>query len=478
MKTNIFSIIWIAIFTLSVNFSAFTQNRLVTWDAPEGADLNGDFTVRVRQGGQAWKTVPSYLLNVSEMVLGAGHTTRDVSMAYFDFSGEVEVSVTYNRGAVETARVRPLSFGITPQVSGNTLTFRLDQPRNLSVEVNGEIFGNLHIFAGPIEEFIPDPNDPNVIFFGPGIHRPERQRVRVPSGSTVYLSGGAVLVGQILIDNVRDVKVLGRGIVCRTVKEGIRIARSKNIYVEGLTATQLPTGGSDSVIIRNVKTFSYYGWGDGMNIFASNNVLFDGVFNRNSDDCHTVYATRKGFVGGCKNIVMKNSILWADVAHPIFIGIHGNVPNPEIIEDLYYYNIDILDHNEPQIDYQGCLAINAGDNNLVRNVRFENIRIEDFRRGQLVNIRVFHNEKYCPAPGRGIENITFKDIFYNGKNSEISIIAGYNAERKIKNIRFENLVINGKVISDDMPGKPAWYKTADMARFWVNEHVEGLEFVR
>jgi hypothetical protein len=346
------------------------------------------------------------------------------------------------------------------------------------VEVNGDIFHNLHLFANPVEEFKPDPNDANVIYFGPGIHTPEGGRVRVPSNTTLYLSGGAVLKGQILMDRVENVKVLGRGMVCRTVKEGIRIANSKNIYVEGLICTQLPTGGSDNVTIRNVKTISYYGWGDGMNIFASNNVLFDGVFNRNSDDCNTVYATRKGFVGGCKNIKMINSTLWADVAHPIFIGIHGNTPNPEIIEDLYYYNIDILDHKEKQIDYQGCLAINAGDNNLIRNVRFENIRIEDFRQGQLVNLRIFFNEKYCTAPGRGIENIYFKDIFYTGKNAEISMIAGYNKERKVKNIHFENLVINGQVISDDMSGKPAWYKTADMARFFVGEHVENVTFTK
>lgn len=71
--------------------------------------------------------------------------------------------------------------------------------------------------------------------------------------------------------------------------------------------------------------------------------------------------------------------------------------------NLNYINIDILDHKEKQLDYQGCLAINAGDNNLIRNVRFENIRIEDFRQGQLVNLRIFFNEKYCTAPGRGIE---------------------------------------------------------------------------
>ena len=48
----------------------------------------------------------------------------------------------------------------------------------------------------------------------------------------------------------------------------------------------------------------------------------------------------------------------------------------------------------------------------------------------------------------------------------------------VKNIRFENLKINGKVISDDKTGKPAWYKTSDMARFFVGEHVGDIVFVK
>ena len=460
-----------------ISMSIVAENKLIVYTAPEGAALNDDFSVKVRQAELEWQTIPSYLVNIDE-VRDTDHHVENASMAYFDFSGEVEISVTFNHAAIETARVRPLSCQIIPQINGKTLTFKVDRPQNLSVEVNGDIFHNLHLFANPVEEFKPDPNDENVIYFRPGIHNPEGGRIRVPSGKTLYLSGGAILMGQILVSDARDVKILGRGMVDRSVKEGIRIANSKNVYVEGLICTQVPTGGSDSVTIRNVKSISYYSWGDGMNVFASNNVLFEGVFCRNSDDCTTVYATRKGFVGGCKNITMQNSTLWADVAHPIFIGIHGNTPNPEIIENLNYINIDILDHKEKQIDYQGCLSINAGDNNLIRNVRFENIRIENFRQGQLVNLRIFYNEKYCTAPGRGIENILFKDITYTGKNAEISIIAGYNEERKVKNIRFENLSINGQVISDDMPEKPAWYKTSDMARFFVGEHVEGIEFCK
>ncbi|MEH6305665.1 glycosyl hydrolase family 28 protein [Olivibacter sp. CPCC 100613] len=459
--------------TLSANDKV---KKLVVYPAPLGALLNNDYTVSVRLlNNKKWQSVPTHLIKVDKL-LEAKHTVENSSMAYFDFEGEVEVSVTFNKGVINQAKIRPLSYAIRSNMKGNTLIFRLDRPRNLSVEINGDIFHNLLLFANPIVKNIPNRNDPNVIFFDAGIHEIGKEGFRVPSNKTVYIDGGAILRGQIRIEDVENVRVIGRGMVEHTVKMGIHIAKAKNVYVEGIFTTQCATGGSDNVTIRNVKSVSYYGWGDGMNVFASNNVLFDGVFCRNSDDCTTVYATRKGFEGGSKNVRMENSTLWADVAHPIFIGIHGNAEKPDVIEDIFYKNIDILDHQETQLDYQGCLAINAGDNNLIRNIYFENIRVEDFRQGQLVNLRIFFNEKYCKAPGLGIENIVFKDLSYNGENSEISVIAGYNEERKIKNVVFKNLRINGKVITDDMPNKPKWYKTGDMARIFVGEHVEGVAF--
>lgn len=453
------------------------ETELNTWQAPAGVDLNNDFTVKVRQQGREWVTLPAYLIKVDE-VKGTIHQVEDASMVTFGFSGSVEVAVTYNQGAIHSAKIRPLSYGIPFQIKGNTLMFSLDKPGNLSVEINGDIFHNLHLFANPIETYVPDKNAPDVIYLGPGVHCPENSELKVASGTTVYLAGGAVLKGRVLIEGVHDVKLLGRGVIDYSIRGGIRIANSRNVYVEGVVATQCATGGSENVTIRNVKSISYYGWGDGMNVFASNNVLFDGVFCRNSDDCTTVYGTRLGFEGGSSNITMKNSTLWADVAHPIFIGIHGNAKEPEVLENLNYINIDILDHREKQIDYQGCLAINAGDNNLIRKVRFENIRIENFREGQLFNLRIFYNKKYCAAPGRGIEDVLFKDISYAGDNANLSIIEGYNEERQVKNIRFENLRINGKLISDDMPDKPAWYKTADMAGIYVGGHTEGVTFCK
>lgn len=466
------SALWICVLTGTV-----TGAKVEVAGAPQGISLNNDFTVKVRPEGKSkWVLVPTYLVKVDE-VRGTKHHVEHASMATFDFSEKVEIEVTYNKGKIDSARVRPLSYDIPFTIEGNTLQFSLEKPANLSVEVNGDIFHNLHLFANPLDTFKVDKKNPDLIYFGPGIHRFEGGEFRIPSGKTIYVAGGAVMMGRMLIENVHDVKLLGRGIIDPSVKMGIRIANSRNVYVEGLVATQCATGGSDSVTIRNVKVISYFGWGDGVNVFSSRNVLFDRVFCRTSDDCTTVYGTRLGFEGPSSNITMQNSTLWADVAHPIFIGIHGNVDKPEILENLNYVNIDILDHKEKQLNYQGCLAINAGDENLIRNVRFEDIRIENFRQGQLVNLRIFFNEKYCKAPGRGIENVVFKNVSYTGNRAEISVIEGYDAQRKVRNIRFENLRINGQIISDDMPGKPKWYYTGDMARIYVGPHVDGVSFL-
>lgn len=468
--------------------------KVVTYPAGPGVETLGDFSVEVRQDGGAWQPVSVYPVKVDE-VRGARHHVETASMACFDFDGKVDVRVISNREKVKDARVRPLSYKIIPACAGDTLTFSLDRPRNLSVEVNGDIFHNLHLFANPIDRFRPTDKEikkairnrgkkgNKLVYFGPGVHELPGDTLRVESGQTVYIDGGARVYGELIAEGVRDVKFHGRGEVHPKGKgAGVSVRRSKNIEAEGIMLTQIPVGGSDSVRIDNVKSISYYGWGDGMNVFASDNVSYDNVFCRNSDDCNTVYATRKGFVGGCKNIKMENSTLWADVAHPIMIGLHGaateiGIDAPaDTIQNLLYRNIDILDQKEKQVDYQGCMAISCGDNNIVRDVTFDNIRVEDIREGQLINIRIFFNKKYCAAPGTCVENVLFKDVEYNGHNAALSIIAGYDDTRKVKGITFDNLVINGVRIADDMPGKPGWYKTSDFANMFIGEHVEDVVF--
>ena len=57
-------------------------------------------------------------------------------------------------------------------------------------------------------------------------------------------------------------------------------------------------------------------------------------------------------------------------------GDHQN--NGNILKNILFENIDVLEQHEPQENYWRVMAICAGDNNTVRNVTFHNIRVDDF----------------------------------------------------------------------------------------------------
>lgn len=451
------SLVLLALFLFSLCPAAFAQS-LVTYPAPEGLQPIGDFAVKVRTPGGAWQDLYTYRVEVDM------RRVTPASMVYFDCAGPVEVRVQRKGGKIDTARVRPLSYGITPAISGDTLTFTLDKPQKVSVEVNGDDHGNLHVFANPLETDRPDPKDPNVIYFGPGLHKPGTagragNTLRIPSGKTVYLAGGAVVQARLLCDHVENVTIRGRGVLLQPDR-GVEVTFSNNVTIDGITVINpahytVLGGQSITITIRNLKAFSCKQWSDGIDMMSCSNVLIDGVFLRNSDDCIAIYNHRWNYYGDSRNWRVMNSTLWADVAHPINIGCHGigtAGETPEVIEDLAFTNLDVLEHREPSSAYQGCMALNPGDKNIVRNVRFENIRAEDFAVGQLVNLRVTYNSAYNTAPGGGIENIYFKDIRYNGTRAGASIINGYDAARQVRGVTFENLRINGKLILDAAAG--------------------------
>lgn len=451
------------------------QAQVEVYPAPNGVELNDDFKVEIVQNGKSYVS-PTYLVPV-DRVANARHNVESSSMTQFSFSGTVELRCHYLKGAVDSVRIRPLSLGIQAKVDGSTISFTLDRPLNLSVEVNGDIYGNLQLFANALPAKSPRKSRTSMVF-GPGVHSFSGDSLAIPSNTTVYIAGGAFIKGRLCVDNAENVRIYGRGIIDPRLRETLFIRHSRGVSVEGIVLSQLPVGNSSDVTIENVKVISSFGWGDGFNVFASNNVRYRHCFARTSDDCHTVYATRKGFIGSARDVYMEDCVLWADVAHPIFIGLHGNVDSPDTIEHLRYKNIDILEQCEYQTDYQGCMAIGAGDLNAVRDVVFDDIRVESIRCGQLFNLRTTWNKKYCKAPGRFIEDITFRNISYSGSQPNLSILFGYSPEHPVRRIRFENLRLNGRLITDDMPGKPSWYKTSDFANMYVGENVEEVTFSR
>ncbi|HTN19724.1 MAG TPA: glycosyl hydrolase family 28 protein [Pelobium sp.] len=444
-------------FTVAVLGSIFTDcalaQNLVTYPAPAGimySQHNDDFAVRVRKPGGTWQDLFEYNVKVDL------DKPQDASMVYFDFSGTVELAVTKNNSNFSSVAIRPFSKNIQTKKEGNTVFFTLDKPQKLSVEFDGDKLHNLHVFANELEKDIPSPSDPNVMFFGPGVHQPDDipgDEIRIPSGKTVYIAGGAVVKARLVCDNVENVKIRGRGILLQPLR-GVEIRNSNHISVEGIIVINpkhytIYGGASNNISIKNIKSFSANGWSDGIDLMSCSNVTIDDIFMRNSDDCIAIYAHRWDFYGDAKNYKITNAILWADVAHSINIGLHGNTSNEgDTIENLSFKDIDILEHDEDDVDYQGCIAISDGDFNLIRNLTFEDIRVDDFQEGQLFNIRVVNNSKYNTGPGRGIENILFKNVSYNGLNLSGSTISGLDEKHAVKNIRFENLKINGNVIKN------------------------------
>ena len=463
-------------------------HSVYTYPAPEGAPLKHDYDVYIQpRGHKEWTKIDTYMAKVNAPQNDGSHKISEISYAFFDFTGDVFVRVVTKHKKFSSARIRPDYRGTIANVQNDsTVQFLLFQPENVSVEFDGNISDNLLLFVSkpPVTreeaERQAQAESRTFRYYAPGLYTEDT--IRVASNSTLYLAGGSYFTGTFAIDDAENVSILGRGIV-RPARgyEGCHVYRSQNVLIDGLILNTCPVGGSDGVTLHDVRAISYPQWGDGLNVFASENVLYDRVFCRNSDDCTTAYATRKDFEGSVRNIRMRNSTLWADVAHPVFIGLHGAAagPHPErrdTIENLVYENIDILCQSEPQVDYQGCLAINCGDNNLVRRVTFDNIRIEQIHQGCILQVKVGWNQKYCQAPGAGVEDVTFRNIRYYGGQPYMSVINGYDAQHKVRNVTFEGLKINGRKIYDDMPSKPRWYATSDMVPMFVGSHVENLKF--
>ncbi len=459
------------------------KNQLRIYPVPKGAVLQADYSLRVRNvGAEDWQELKVYRVKVDM------HDVRSASMVYFDFSGKVEVEITFPKFyTVYRVDIRPLSLGIMPETEPKRITFILDKPVNLSVEVNKDRFHNLHLFAGPIEE-APDKAGANVLvvkgsldrpgclgdginaqleampegrmlYVEPGIYYIGESVWHLPSHTHIYLEGGAVLIGGLALEHGEGLHISGRGILYLadyhrfTGINGIRLNHSREIVIENLIFINPPhytvsLGDCEDVELRNLKSFSCEGWSDGLDMMSCRRVLAEGCFLRTSDDCVAVYGSRWDNYGGSREITVRNTTLWADVAHPTMIGVHGDHRKEgDVIEDILFENIDILEHHEFQPGYLGALAINAGDKNLVRKVTYRDIRIEPFEHGKVLDFQVKWNKDYNPAPGREIRDILVENVrVMSGDGEEPSIIAGYSGEFPVRNVRIRDFYRDGRKV--------------------------------
>ncbi len=467
------------------------------YPAPDGIELSQAFAVEVER-----QTVPVYKTKIppSKPIPRLNHSRSEfgfASFASFDMSEKVEIKVTYP-DVVTSVKILPTSFGITPKTEGNEIIFTLDKPSNLTIEVNGDWHESLHIFANPFEAEIPNPDDPNVIYFGPGIH--DVTSVAVGDNATVYIAGGAYLrcvpdpdekevelrgkkrkPPTFLLEG-KNITVRGRGIIDQATiprsnrRYTIFAQNSNDIKIEGVTICDpshwtIPIQASDNIHVDNIKIIGWRGNSDGVDISNSRDALIENCFMRTLDDAVVI----KSFAGRgeVKNIHTRKCVVWNELAHSLSIGaeVHENV------SQVLFEDCDVI-HD---VGRETALRIYHCDDAVISDVTFQNIRIEEARR--LISCWI-GKTRWTESEERGnIRNVTFKDItaisapidttltgFQDGSDWKPYIIKdhasmeliGYDEHHTIEGVLFENVLLDGKPVVKE--------------QVTINEFVKDIQF--
>lgn len=421
--------------------------ELAIYDPPEGAEAAPEYELKVN--GK-----PIFVYN-----------TRPAAFACFSFEGQVDIEVKFLSPVMEYD-IRPFSRKIQATLNRNIIRFSLDRPEYLSVEINKNIKRPLFIFADPPEKELPDKDDKNVIFFEAGkIHEPGE--VKIGSGQTVYIEGGAMVRGHFMTDRGKNIRIMGRGILdnSRYLKgeyRPIEINQCENVLVQGIIITEsrhwtCASHASKDVRYDHFKVVSANDWDDAIDIVGSQNVTVDHCFLRSKDDCIAIKAGVNYFTDfnsqiNVDNILVQNSVLWNGVwGNALEIGFETRA---DTMKNITFRNCDIIHTEGPE----GTFTIHNGDRAVVSNVIYENINVEDAQ-GWLIDFRILESQ-YSKDKQRGkIEHVRFKNIHVGGERFPYSQLLGFSDDRNISDVVLEDFYIHGQRIQSTYDGEIAMAHT-------------------
>ncbi|MCE0497854.1 MAG: glycosyl hydrolase family 28 protein [Methylacidiphilales bacterium] len=454
-------------FLLAASLTAPAQNPSApvrVYPPAPGEPLSTQFVVKAED-----QTVPVYLATVIAMNAQRRERTDlqhfedgdlgQTSFASFDLRGDAHVTVTCP-GPINSIKLLPTSCGIVPQVTGNNVTFTLSKPGQFVLEVNGNTVQCLQIFANPWDADAPNPNDPNVIYYGPGLHKVHN--VKVGSGKTVYIAGDAVVYGTpsgpIFILHGDNITLRGRGIIdgsiCPHPVSPLIASTGNNISLEGVVlrdsgAWTMPLTACNHVTVKNIKIFGYRGNSDGIDVNDTQNVDISDCYIRTNDDLIVVKTQILGR-GESRHITAEHCVLWNELAHALSIGAEIRQP----VSDVVFSDCDII-HD---MGREWLLRVYHTDSATVSNVTFRDIRIEECRR--LISLWI-GGAIWSKDKERGhIDNITFQNINSPAPSRQSSPVelVGFDADHAIHDVKFDHVVVGGQPLkASDVKQNPFAY---------------------
>lgn len=452
--------------------------QLQVWPAPAGEELCARFQVKVDD-----QPVPVLFCRVSAVPLNQvwpGYQrpldqTEPAGFALWDMAGPVRVEVEVC-DPVESVVIRPAALGIQPVVAGNHITFRLERPGPVVVEVNGP-HQALHLFASPPEENAPAADSPGVHYFGPGVHRPGR--IDVQSNETVYLAGGAVVYGSIQAHGANNIRIAGRGVLDQSTFErgqgggSIRLLDCTDVTIEGLVLRDPDVWccslfGCRRVTMSQLKLVGLWRYNaDGIDVCNSQDVVVTDCFVRAFDDALVIKGLKTGHESfderPVRNVQFRRCVVWCDWGRAMEIGAETCAPE---IADVTFEDSDIIRTTHIAMDIQ------HGDRALIRDIRFQQVRVEIDDRNPTPIYQQERDEKYpadaeergyCPTlltiviqdnhysrdKTRGnVRNVLFQDIQVMSSHTPRSWFHGYDAEHTVEGVTIRNLRFNQRVVQD------------------------------
>jgi len=482
---------------------------VVITPAPPGEPASEDYAVFVN--GKQVFCYTSFRFDTESKITIKGRPVSPVSFCTFDHEGEVEVEVRFldglKKAGIDTSKVvvRPLARGIKPKVKDGSIRFRIKDNGPLCVEPGGGITHPLHIFSNPLEKDVPDPKDPNVLYFGPGTH--EVGETDLKSGQTVYISAGAVVYlrpvprEQVLgglhqnygVDVYwapgmfgstwqKNITVRGRGILCgrRALERGqrghlVKFHTIENLTVEGIIIREsavwsLNVVNSKHVRISNVKIIGHYVNNDGIAIGGTSDAVVEDCFSHNADDSLEI----KVWIPQ-SDVTFRNCVVWNDVGGSFGLMHECGAE----LKNVLYKDCTVI-HSTDDMSVCPVVGIKLSGAGSVHDIRFENITVEDVRSKRRPSLKVINNwdEWHMDLPTKpgspyellnppkretssgSIRNVVFKNIRVLESGCDEVAIISESAESPIEGITFDNVVINGKrlVPNDPRIKKNEWVR--------------------
>ena len=410
---------------------------------------------------------------------------------------------------VTQVQVRPLELGIRPRITPEgTICFTLEKPAYFTVEPYGR-HNALHVFADEPARYAVDPEDDNVLYFGPGEH--DVGILRLQSNQTVFLDAGAVVYGCIHAIDAEHIRILGRGILDNSrnkeqllyeakvehnqaaIRNAVRVHTVQleyctDVQIDGITIRDslvynIRPIGCRELRIKDVKIIGCWRYNsDGIDMHNCVDVIVEHCFLRTFDDSVCIkgfdcfysgdveQAVRDAMYRNGKsydvfqNVVIKDCVIWNDWGKCLEIGAETRA---EEISNIRFTGCRIIHVTGPAMD---CTNVDYAD---VHDIVFEDISIEldetvpkaviqttdeqcyenpdpDFVPAMILMEVLFHHEYSAGGSRRGRNrDVRFENIRIYGRHRPRFVFRGYDARHKTSNVTVKKCYVNSKPLQRD-----------------------------